>query len=292
MLKKRLIACLLIKDNLIVQSVGFNNYYPIGNPSFSIEFISRWDVDEIILLDITPKSERVKRDYTQLKLFIKKCFIPITFGGGISCIEDVNEIIKSGADRISINSNAINSPVLVEQIARIYGEQCIVTSIDYKIEKNGDKTVYSNSGTKNTGLSLLDWAKKCESLGSGEILLNSIDRDGKGQGYDIDTIKEVSSSVNIPVIACGGVGKFSDFSEAILKGGASAAAAANIFHYVEHSTIIAKANMLKSGVNIRLNKIAQYSDRKFDKNGRLIMLDNDQLEKADWAIRDKNAILY
>ena len=284
MLKKRLIACLIIKDGLIVQSVGFNNYFPIGKPNFSIEFIARWDVDEIILLDIS--AENSKKDYSQLKLFIKECFVPITYGGGISSIEDVHDIINSGADRISINSNAVDNPKLIEDIAKIYGEQCIVASIDYKNNEDGKNRVYTYSGKKNTGLDPLDWAKKCEQLGAGEILLNSIDRDGKGTGYDISLIKEITEYINIPLIACGGVGKFSDFSMGILDGGASAVAAANIFHYVEHSTIIAKANMYNNGVQIRLNQIAQYKDRRFDKNGRLLMLNNDQLEKADWALKE------
>ena len=285
MLKKRLIACLIIKDGLIVQSVGFNNYFPIGKPFFSIEFIARWDVDEIILLDISP-SKTTKKDYSQLKLFIKNCFVPITYGGGISSIEDVNDIINSGADRISINSNALEEPKLIKEIAEVYGEQCIVVSIDYKTNEDGKNRVYSHSGTKDTGLDPLDWAKKCEVLGAGEILLNSIDRDGRGTGYDVAFIKRVTEHINIPVIACGGVGKFSDFSKGILDGGASAVAAANIFHYVEHSTIIAKAHMYNNGVEIRLNQIAQYKDRKFDKNGRLLMLNNDQLEKADWALKE------
>jgi len=285
MLKKRLIACLIIKDGLIVQSVGFNKYFPIGKPNFSIEFIARWDVDEIILLDISP-SKTTKKDYSQLKLFIKNCFVPITYGGGISSIEDVNDIINSGADRISINSNALEEPKLIKEIAEVYGEQCIVVSIDYKTNEDGKNRVYSHSGTKDTGLDPLDWAKKCEVLGAGEILLNSIDRDGRGTGYDVAFIKRVTEHINIPVIACGGVGKFSDFSKGILDGGASAVAAANIFHYVEHSTIIAKAHMYNNGVEIRLNQIAQYKDRKFDKNGRLLMLNNDQLEKADWALKE------
>ena len=284
MLKKRLVACLIIKDGLIVQSVGFKNYFPIGKPNFSIEFIARWDVDEIILLDIS--NEKNNKNYSQLKLFIKKCFVPITYGGGIKSMQDVHNIINSGADRISINTNAINNPNFIEEIAAIYGEQCVVVSIDYKVEEDGKKQVYTRSGTEATGLEVSNWIKQCENLGAGEILLNSIERDGRGNGYDIDTIREVTSIVNIPVIVCGGVGKFSDFSEGIISGGASAVAAGNLFHYVEHSTIIAKANMLKNGVKVRLNKIAQYKDRKFDKNGRLIMLNNEQLEKADWAIKE------
>ena len=283
MLKKRLIACLIIKDNLLVQSVGFKKYFPIGKPNYTIEFVARWDVDEIILLDI---SNNRNKSYSQLKLFIKKCFVPITYGGGIKTIKDVNNVIKSGADRISINSSAVDNPKLVEDIAKIYGEQCVVASIDYKVENNGKKQVYIHNGQKATGLDVVDWAKNCQELGAGEILLNSIDRDGKGIGYDTETISEITNIVKIPVIACGGVGKFSDFPVGISNGGASAVAAANIFHYVEHSTIIAKANMLNNGIKVRLNKFAQYKDRKFDKNGRLIMLSDEQLENANWAIKD------
>ncbi len=286
MLKKRLVACLLIKDNLIVQSVGFKNYFPIGKPNFSIEFVARWDVDEIILLDISKNKKGTQKDYSQLKLFIKKCFIPITFGGGVTSLEDVHNIINSGADRVSINTNAYLNPNLIRQTSEAYGQQCIVVSIDYKVFGDNDKRVFINGGTKDTGKNVIDWAKECEEMGAGEILLNSIDRDGKGNGYDVQTIKEVSSNLKIPVIACGGVGKFTDFEKGINQGGASAVAAANIFHFVEHSTIIAKANMLKKNIQVRLNKIAQYKDRKFDKYGRLIMLDDTQLEEADWTFKE------
>ena len=264
--------------------MGFKQYFPIGKPNFSIE-LYQGDVDEIILLDISKNKLDSKKDYSQLKLFIKKCFIPITFGGGITCLDDVHNIINSGADRVSMNTNAYLNPNLIKQTSEAYGQQCVVVSIDYKDLGDNKKIVYIEGGTKY-GKKLMDWAKECEDMGAGEILLNSIDRDGKGNGYDVQTIKEVSNNLKIPVIACGGVGKFTDFEKGIKQGGASAVAAANIFHFVEHSTIIAKANMLKKNIQGRLNKIAQKKDRKFDKYGRLIMLDDDQLEEADWTFRE------
>ena len=237
------------------------------------------------MLDIS-KNKRDKKDYSQLKLFIKKCLAPITYGGAVTTLEDVHNIINSGADRVSINTSAYLNPNLIRQTSEVYGQQCVVVSIDYKVFGDNDKRVFISGGTKDTGKNVIDWAKECEELGAGEILLNSINRDGRGNGYDIKTINEVSTELKIPVIACGGVGKFNDFAEGINQGGASAVAAANIFHFVEHSTIIAKANMLKKNIQIILKKIAQYRDRKFDKYGRLIMLDEDQLEKADWTIKE------
>jgi imidazole glycerol-phosphate synthase subunit HisF len=270
MLKKRLIACLLVRDGLIVQSIGFNKYLPIGHPKFPIEFVVKWDVDEIVLLDMSATPQNRGPDLKLIELLSHYCFLPLTVGGGIRSVDDVRNIIRAGGDKASLNTTAFKRPEIISEIADVFGSQCVVISIDAKKMNNGDYNVFLNSGQIDTGVTVQAWAQKVEKLGAGEIFLNSIDRDGKKLGYDENLIRLVSESVQIPVISCGGVGQFTDFSKGI-QAGASAVAASNIFHFVEHSTIIAKAQLLKAGVDIRLDSRARYNDREFDSEGRLVM---------------------
>jgi cyclase len=290
MLKKRLIACLLIRDGLIVQSIGFNKYLPIGHPKFPLEFVAKWDVDEIILLDMSASSENRVLNLDLLDNLSKSCFVPLTVGGGIKSVDDVRNIIRAGADKVSINTSAIENPCLITEIANIFGSQCVVVSMDCKLDNSGNYIVYSQSGNKNTKILAKDWAKNVENLGAGEIFLNSIDRDGSKLGYDNDLIKSITSSVSIPVIACGGVGEFSHFASGIIDGKASAVAAGNIFHYIEHSTIVAKVNLLQSGVDIRLDSDATYEGRDFDENGRLLMMSGEDLSKIELTKGSKEII--
>ena len=206
-------------------------------------------------------------------------FLPLTIGEYL--LLNVRFLTKNGADKVSLNTHAIREPKLISQIADSFVSQCVVISIEYKVEKDGSNQVYSNSGRIPTGLNPVEWAMQVESLGAGEILLTSIDRDGSKKGYDIDIIKQVSEEVSIPVIANGGVGSFHHFAEGIKKAKASAVCAANIFHHVEHSTIIAKACLKQSNIDVRLVSDANYTSRNFDENGRLIMLNEQQLNKVD-----------
>ncbi len=276
MLKKRLVACLLIRDGLIVQSIGFRRYLPIGHPRFPIEFVVKWDVDEIVLLDMSATSEDRPPDIGMLEFLSRSCFVPLTVGGGIRTVDDVRRTVRAGADKVSINAHAVARPQLISEIADVFGGQCVVVSIDCRRENDGRYQVYTHSGIRATGLEPAAWARQAETLGAGEIFLNSIDRDGSKLGYDIAMIRQITESVQIPVVACGGVGNYSHFAPGIVEGGASAVAAANIFHYIEHSTIVAKAHMLKSGVDIRLDSDANYADREFDEDGRLVMLSGDR----------------
>ena len=282
MLKKRLIACLLLKKDLIVQSVGFNKYLPIGSPLFPLERLNKWDVDEIIFLDISAFKEKRKFYPKILEILSKSCFVPLTVGGGITNVDDVRKLIRSGADKVSINSSAIDNPQLITEIADIFGTQCAVVSMDCKLDKDGVYRVYTNSGKTPTNLVATEWAKKVEKLGAGEIFLNSIDRDGYKTGYDIKLIKQITDVVSIPVIACGGVGDFSHFASGIVDGNASAVAAGNIFHYIEHSTIIAKMHLLQSNIDVRMDSEATYEGRKFDNNGRLMMMSKEDLSKVQF----------
>jgi imidazole glycerol-phosphate synthase subunit HisF len=281
MLKKRLIASLLLRDGLIVQSFGFNSFLPIGRPRFAIEFVVKWDVDEIVLLDMSATPDGRCVDDQVLEMLSQYCYVPLTVGGGIQSVSDVRRIIRAGADKVSLNSHALARPQLITEIADIFGSQSLVVSMDCRKESDEKYQVYSNSGQKASDVSVVDWARQCEELGAGEILLNSIDRDGYRQGYDTDLIELVSHAVDIPVIACGGVGNFEHFASGITAG-ASAVAAANIFQHIEHSTILAKAHMINAGIDVRLDSQAKYDNREFDGNGRLVMLDVQRLAEIEF----------
>ena len=281
MLKNRLIVSLIIKDGLIVQSFNFKDYLPIGHPRFPIEFVARWDVDEIILVDISASAKESVIDFELVSMLSKYCSVPLTVGGGISSVDDVRQIIKFGSDKVCINKKFITNPSLIKEIAEIFGDQCIVVSLDCKKESDESYQVYIDSGKTPTGLSPIDASLIAQDLGAGEILLNSIDRDGSRKGYDLNLSNQVTNCVEIPVILCGGVGSFNHFHEGITEGGASAVAASNIFHHTEHSTILAKAHMKKQGVNIRMDSSLNYLDREFDDDGRLMMLDSEQLNNLE-----------
>ena len=269
MLKYRLIPCLILKDDRIVQSIKFKRYLPIGTANVAIEFFVNWDVDEIVLLDIHASRHKRKPQTDLISLFARKCFVPFTVGGGISSVEDMRNVLKVGADKICINRTAFKNPGIISQGAETFGSQCITVSVDAKKNEDGLYEVFLNSGIEPTGMHPVEWAQKVEQLGAGEILLNSIDRDGTKQGYDLELIRKVTEAVRIPVITCGGVGKMEHFVEGITKGMAQAVAAANIFQYTEHSTIIAKAYLKKAGIDVRLTSQVNYNDIEIDTTGRI-----------------------
>jgi cyclase len=259
-LKRRLIPVLFLKNGLIVRSENFNYHQNLGNPLAEVSRYSDWDVDELIYIDISrEKYYDLRRDDLRVKgknnlLEIirdisKVCFMPLTFGGGIRTTEEIRLRIKNGADKVTINSAAIEDPFFISRCCEIYGSQCIIVSIDYRYI-NGLPRVFKG-GITQTELDPVDWAREVEQKGAGEIFLNSIDRDGRANGYDIELIKKVVSSVNIPVIACGGAGDFYDFVELALKTSVSAIAAGNIFHFTELSYARAKAILLKNNINVR-----------------------------------------
>lgn len=286
MVKRRLISCLLLQNELLVQSIGFKRYLPIGKAKIAVEFMANWDIDEILLIDMTATREGRKPNTDLIATVSKNCFVPLTVGGGISQVADVKAVIRAGADKVSLNWAAIKTPKLITEISESFGAQCVVVSMDVKKNSAGKYEVFANSGTEATGLDPVEWAKKVESLGAGEILLNSIDRDGSKQGYDLELIQKVVNAVGIPVIACGGVGLMKHFVEGVTKAGADAVAAANIFQHVEHSTIVAKSFMAKAGVDIRLGTLARYTDFVFDDSGRILKRSDAELEQI-WMERFK-----
>lgn len=290
MLKKRLIPCLVLRDGIIVQSINFERYLPIGKAKIAIEFVSKWDVDEIFLIDITATKEGRKPNLSLISSISERCFVPLTIGGGIHKLSDIKDVIYSGADRICINSEALNNPGFITESSELYGSQCIIISMDVKLNSNNEYEVFTESGARPTGLNPVEWAREVQRFGAGEIFLNSIDRDGSGRGYDLKLLKMVSETVDIPVIACGGVGKMKHFVDGITEGGASAVSAANIFQHTEHSTIVAKANMKKADIDIRLNTDAKYMDFLFDEYGRVMKKDDLILENI-WFQKYKVEII-
>ena len=260
---RRLIPVILLKNGLIVRSQLFRIHQIIGNPMHTVRRLSNWNVDELILLDISTEDfHDMRRDDMQirysdntsigvLRQIADHCFMPLTVGGRIRTIEDIRMRLLAGADKCAINSEAVRNKGFITEAAEAFGSQCIVISIDALRKEDGSLEVFIDGGRTPTGLRPADWAAKCERMGAGEILISSIDRDGTGYGYDLELVRQVTESVSIPVIACGGVGAYEHFPQAILKAGASAAAAANIFNFFELSYPNAKAVCLKAGVSMR-----------------------------------------
>lgn len=280
MLKKRIVASLVIKNGIAVQSIGFKTYLPIGDPRVSAEFLSKWGIDEIIVLDVDATRENRKPNHDLITEISKRIFVPLTVGGGIKTLQDMRKAIHSGADKISINKEAIENPEIIKQGSLIFGDQCIVVSIDVKKNQIGKYEIFSDSGQIATGLDPVSFAKRVEKLGAGEILVNSIDRDGSKLGYDLKLVKMISDAVKIPVIACGGVGLPKHFLEGFEKGGASACSAGNFFHFTEHSPIIVKSYLFNKGLDIRLDTYANYKDINFDKESvRIIKRPEHYLDK-------------
>ncbi len=263
----RLIPVLLLKHGLIVRSQLFKVHQVIGNPMSSVERFSQWNVDELVVLDISRGQEAYdlrRSDLQQqyrgdtaldvLREITKVCFMPLTFGGRIRTLEDIANRLNTGADKVTLNTAALDDPEFIVQASRRFGAQCIVISIDVR-KVDGSDEVFADGGRRATGRQAVDWAREVERLGAGEILLNSIDRDGSAYGYDTDLVRSVTESVGIPVIALGGVGRYEHFPQAILEGHASAAAAANIFHFFELSYAHAKQAFLQTGIPIRPSRL-------------------------------------
>lgn len=261
MKKKRLIPVLLLKNGWLVQSKQFRRYQNLGNPITAVKRLSEWASDELIYLDITrDDSYDLRRDdlghpnrgtFDEIIEDVSKvAFMPITVGGRIRTLHDIEKRLAGGADKVALNTKPLEEPGFVEQAAREFGSQCIVISIDVK-NIDGNPRVMLHGHDRATEYAPDTWAKRVEELGAGEILLNSVDRDGMKNGYDLETLKKVAQTVKIPIIACGGVGEWSHFAEALEQTGVDAVAAANIFHYSDQSVYMAKKHMFEKGLNVR-----------------------------------------
>jgi cyclase len=253
MLAKRIIPCLDVKLGRVVKGINFTGLRDVGDPVEIAEFYNREGADEIVFLDITATHEGRKTMIDIVKRTAEKVFIPLTVGGGIGTVNDFKEILRAGADKISVNSAAIRNPGLITEAAGIFGSQCVVAAIDGKRREDGSGwNVFINGGRIDTGIDALEWGKRVEGLGAGEILLTSMDADGTKDGYDLEFTDRISGAVNIPVIASGGCGKLGHFTEVFRKTGADAALAASLFHYRELTIPEVKKSLRAHGIEVRI----------------------------------------
>ncbi len=252
MLKKRIIPCLDVKGGRVVKGINFVDLIDAGDPVEQASIYNQNGADEICFLDITASSDKRDILLDTVKKTAECCFVPLTVGGGVRSIQDIRNLLLAGADKVSINTAAIKNPDLIKESANKFGSQCIVVAIDAKKTKDNTWEVFTHGGREPTQLNALEFAKLAQENGAGEILLTSMDRDGTKEGYDIELTKKISSSLNIPVIASGGVGNLEHLKDGIIKGGSSAVLAASIFHFGEYSIQEAKEYLKKENVPVRL----------------------------------------
>ncbi|MCM1282056.1 MAG: imidazole glycerol phosphate synthase subunit HisF [Muribaculaceae bacterium] len=254
MFTKRIIPCLDVKDGRVVKGINFVNLRDAGDP---VEVAAAYDkagADEIVFLDITASSDQRKTVVDMVRCVAEKVFIPFTVGGGIRTVGDFKELLREGADKISINSAAINNPSLIGDAADKFGSQCVVVAIDARRRADGSGwNVYKNGGRIDTGLDAVEWAVEANRLGAGEILLTSMDCDGTKAGYDVELTRKIADSVSVPVIASGGAGTMEHFYDALTEGHADAALAASLFHYKEMEIMELKDYLSGRGVPVRRN---------------------------------------
>ncbi len=251
MLTKRIIPCLDIKDGRTVKGINFENIRDAGDPvELAIEY-AKMGADELVFLDITATNEKRKTLTELVTRIAKHINIPFTVGGGISSVEDVGLLLRSGADKISVNTSAYKDPYLIKKLAEQFGSQCIVLAIDTKYENN-DWYVYLNGGKVKTETKTIDWAKQGVAMGAGEILLTSMNNDGTKNGFANDITKLISENVNVPVIASGGAGNMQHFADAFLKGKADAALAASVFHFKEIEIMELKKHLSQNNITVRI----------------------------------------
>ena len=251
MLKKRIISCLDVKNGRVVKGINFIDLKDAGDPVEQAKIYSDGGADEICFLDITASNEKRDTIYDVVERTSKKCFVPLTVGGGIRGVDDINKLLNCGADKVSINTAAVQNPEMIIESSKKFGSQCIVVAIDAK--KNSNKwEVFIHGGRTKTGIDAISFAKKMEDCGAGELLITSMDRDGTQKGYDNDLISEIEKSVNIPIIASGGVGNLKHLEEGITKGHANALLAASIFHYGKYSIMEVKNYLNSKKIPVRI----------------------------------------
>ena len=251
MLKVRVIPTLLWKNVGLVKGVGFNSWRRIGTVMPAIKVHNTREVDELILVDISATPEGRSPDYESIYEFSAECFVPLTVGGGVRTIEDIRNLLRAGADKVCINTAAYEQPELIRDAATRFGSQCVVISIDARKVRDGFYECFSRCGTRGTGKEAGAWAREVETLGAGEILITSVERDGTMQGYDLDLIKRITENVSIPVIASGGAGTYEDMLQAITIGKSAAVAAASIFQFTQQTPLGAKQFLAHKGIPVR-----------------------------------------
>ncbi|MBX3339339.1 MAG: imidazole glycerol phosphate synthase subunit HisF [Nitrospira sp.] len=262
MLTKRIIPCLDVKDGRVVKGVSFVNLRDAGDPVEVAAIYDREGADELCFLDITASHENRKTIIDVVEQTAARVFMPVTVGGGVRTLDDIRALLNAGADKVSINTTAVQQPEFVREAAQRFGTQCIVVAIDAKRQEAGGQwQVYTHGGRKATGLDAVEWAQRMEGYGAGEILLTSMDQDGRQNGYDLALTAAVSARLSIPVIASGGVGTLEHLYDGLVQGKADAVLAASIFHYRTHTIQQAKTYLRERGVPVRLETILQEQTR-------------------------------
>lgn len=252
MITKRIIPCLDVKDGRVVKGVRFEGLNDVNSPVVLAEYYSKNGADEIVFYDITASTEGRKLFTDVLRETAKKVFVPLTVGGGISTVADFDRVLKCGADKVSVNSGAIRNPAIISEAAKLYGDQCVVLSVDVK-SIDGVYRVFTAGGRENTGMDAIEWIKQCADMGAGEVVVNSIDRDGVRDGFDIKLMKMVCKAVSVPVTASGGAGSIDDFIELFREiPEIDAGLAASVFHFGDVSIIELKEAMAKENIRVRL----------------------------------------
>jgi cyclase len=252
MLTKRIIPCLDVKEGRVVKGTNFVNLRDAGSPVENARVYEEQMADELCFLDITASHESRKTIVDVVEEVAAEVFMPLTVGGGVKRLEDIRAILRAGADKVTINTSAVERPELIAEASEIFGSQCICVAIDAKADGRGGFEVYTYGGRRATGVDAIEWARRVETLGAGEILLTSMDRDGTKIGYDIPLTRAISEAVAIPVIASGGVGTLEHLYEGLVEGKADAVLAASIFHYREHTVMDAKNYLRERGVSVRI----------------------------------------
>ena len=251
MLKNRIIPCLDVKNGRVVKGINFTDLKDAGDPVEQAKIYSESGADEICFLDITASNENRDTIFDVIKRTSENCFVPLTVGGGIRNLEDINKLLVSGADKVSINTAAVNNHNLIKKSSKKFGSQCIVVAIDAK-KKNDKWEIFTHGGRIETGIDAIDFAKNMEDSGAGELLITSMDRDGTHKGYDTDLIAQIERKVNIPIIASGGAGNLKHLEEGITKGHANALLAASIFHFGKYSIMEVKNYLNSKKIAVRI----------------------------------------
>jgi imidazole glycerol-phosphate synthase subunit HisF len=251
MLAKRIIPCLDVTEGRVVKGTKFVQLRDAGDPVECAKEYNRQGADELVFLDITASSDHRRTMVDVVERTAEQCFMPLTVGGGIRTLDDVRDMLLAGADKVSINTAAINRPGLISEAAEAFGVQCIVVAIDAKKERGGSWQVYTHGGRKRTNLDAIEWAKAAAKLGAGEILLTSMDTDGTKDGYDLALTAAVSGAIHIPVIASGGAGTLAHLERVLREANADAVLAASIFHFGEYTVADAKRFLYERGIHVR-----------------------------------------
>lgn len=251
MLKTRLIPTLLLKNGRMVKTKQFASLRDVGHPVKAAKVYDAQGVDELVFLDITASQENRDTLYDVIRQVTEECFMPFTAGGGLRTVPDIRQVLNAGADKVTLNTEAVRRPAFITEAAEAFGNQCIIVSIDVRQIRPKKYEVFINSGQEATGLNPVEWAKQAVDLGAGEIMITSIDHDGMMDGYDLELIAQLSQALKVPVIASGGAGTPQHLVEAITQAGAHAVAAASMFHFTDISPIKARAYMQRAGLNVR-----------------------------------------